>query len=85
MTGSDLDALLVVVIVLVIGLAVIAALAFTGAVTIRIARGGKRADSKNAEEARLMQEIYVGLEKLNDRVESLETIVLDERERKNLV
>ena len=70
---------------IIVGLFVVGFLVILGAIAIRIARGGKRADSKNTEEAKLMQEIYVGLEKLNDRVESLETIMLDEREQKNLV
>lgn len=32
-----------------------------------------------------MQETYIGLEKLNNRVESIETIVLDEREETKTV
>ena len=69
----------------IFGIFIVGVLVLLGAVAIRIARGGKPTDTKSTEEARLMQEIYIGLEKLNDRVESLETIMLDEREPKNLV
>jgi phage shock protein B len=34
-----------------------------------------------AEEARMIQEIYSGLERLEQRVESLETILMDRKER----
>lgn len=60
-------------------------LAITVLVAVRILFGRKGRAVANADEARVMQEIYVGLEKLNDRVESIETIVLDDREERTTV
>ena len=50
---------------------------------IKIIKGdGSRKDRKTlAEEARMVQEIYQGLAKLEERLESLETIIF-EREKK---
>jgi phage shock protein B len=36
----------------------------------------------DSDEARLIQEIYQGLEKLEQRIESLETILMDNQTRK---
>lgn len=82
---SSHDAFLLSLIVIAVGLVVIVVLVLLGAVALRIVRGGTRRHSANAEEARLMQEIYLGLEKLNDRVDSLETILLDERDEMKTV
>jgi len=38
---------------------------------------GKSGKRMNSEETRQMQEIYQGLTKLEDRIESLETLLLD--------
>ena len=80
MGPGDMDTFLILLLFAGVGLVLFAALVLVIATAIRIARGGKQRGSGNAEEARLMQEIYLGLERLNDRVESLETIVLDQRE-----
>ena len=40
-----------------------------------------RGDGAGADEAQLMQELYQGLSRLEDRVESLETILHDRKER----
>lgn len=42
---------------------------------------GRRSDQLNADEAQIMQELYHGFGKLEERIESLETLVL-EREGK---
>ena len=42
----------------------------------RVKRGGSE-----AEEARIVQEIHQGLSKLEERVEALETILMDMKER----
>ena len=46
---------------------------------IRLFKGGiSRTDrKKQAEEARMIQEIYQGLSRMEERVETLETILLD--------
>ena len=53
---------------------------------IRLFKGGiSRTDrKKQAEEARMIQEIYQGLSRMEERVETLETILLDrEKEERN--
>ena len=48
---------------------------------IKILKGGlSRTDQKTqAEEAKMVQEIYEGLSRMEQRVESLETIILDRK------
>ena len=50
---------------------------------IKILKGGiSRKDQQvQAEEAKVIQEIYQGLSKMEQRVEALETIILDRKER----
>lgn len=53
---------------------------------IRLFKGGvSRTDRKQqAEEARMIQEIYQGMSRMEERVETLETILLDrEKEERN--
>jgi phage shock protein B len=48
---------------------------------IKAVRGNGAGDSLRNDEAKLMQELYQSLSKLEERVESLETILLDRKER----
>ena len=50
---------------------------------IKIIKGGfsRQSQQSQAEEARMIQEIYQGLSRMEERVEALETIIL-ERTRK---
>ncbi len=50
-------------------------------VAIKILKGGlSRKDQKaQAEEAKMVQEIYQGLSRMEQRVEALETIILDRK------
>lgn len=52
---------------------------------IKIIKGGvSRKDQKHQnQEARTIQEIYQGLSRMEERVESLETILLDRKKRTN--
>jgi phage shock protein B len=61
---------------LVLGLAVIGG---TFLMAIRLFKGGvsRRQQRTEAEEARMIQEIYKGLSRMEERVETLETILLD--------
>jgi len=61
---------------------VLAIIASTILMGLKILKGGvSQKDRKNqSDEARIIQEIYQGLAKMEERVESLETILL-ERER----
>lgn len=50
---------------------------------IKLRRGGLSAHSRDAqsEEARMIQEIYQGLGRMESRVEALETILMERNER----
>ena len=50
---------------------------------IRLFKGGGTS-KKMTEEARIIQEIYRGLSKLEDRIESLETILLDKEGKERM-
>ena len=58
----------------------LAALATVCYTVVRLVGGGKRKLAVNADESQLIQELYHGLSKMAERVESLETILL-EREK----
>jgi phage shock protein B len=47
---------------------------------IKIIKGGfsRRSQQSQAEEARMIQEIYQGLSRMEERVEALETIILEQ-------
>ena len=46
---------------------------------LKILKGSPRRDRQlDSEEARLMQELYQGLSRLEERIEALETLVLDQ-------
>lgn len=49
---------------------------------IKFFRGGQSA-SDQAEEAKMIQEIYTSLSRMEERVEALETILLDQEGRKS--
>ncbi len=71
-----------IAIIAVSGVVAVMLLATLGAMTyliIRAFRGGgtKRSGKTEAEETRLIQEIHHGLVKMERRVESLETLLLD--------
>jgi phage shock protein B len=50
---------------------------------IKIIKGGvsRKGQQTQADEAKIIQEIYQGLLKMEQRVEALETIILDRKER----
>ena len=66
---------------------IVLALAIVGStilMAIKIIKGGvsRKGQKYQAEEARMIQEIYQGFSRMEGRVEALETIILD-RERKD--
>ncbi len=76
----------VFIVAIVIG-GIILALAIIGStvlMAIKILKGGlsRKGQRLQAEEARMIQEMYQGLSRMEERVEALETIILD-RERKD--
>ena len=48
---------------------------------VKSASGGKRNAGLHENEARIMQEIYQGLSRMEERLEALETLVLDPKDR----
>ena len=64
----------------------LAIIACTILMAMRILKGGfsKRDQEFQAEEAKMIQEMYKGLSRMEERVEALETIILD-REGKDPV
>ena len=66
---------------LVLSLAVIGGTILMG---IKLKTGGisKSERRERAEETRMIQEMYKGLSQMEERVEALETILMDGRERK---
>lgn len=62
-----------------VAVAILLTIAFSISIIIRSARGGgpKRSGKIEAEETRLIQEIHHGLVKMERRIESLETLLLD--------
>ena len=73
----------VLIVAIVFGSIVLALAIIPGAIVlaIKFLRSGQSAGDQ-AEEAKMIQEIYTGLSRMEDRVEALETILLD-REKRN--
>lgn len=76
----------VIIVAIVFG-GIVLALAIVGStilMAIKILKGGlsRKGQRFQAEEARMIQEMYRGLSRMEERVEALETIILD-RERKD--
>lgn len=62
-----------------IPLAVIGGIIYLGAKLLGVIGG--RASKDSAEEARMVQEIYAGMERLERRVDNLETLLLETRSK----
>lgn len=62
-----------------VGVMAMATLGFTVYFLIRAWKGSpvRRAEKLEAGETRIIQEIYAGLTKMDKRIESLETLILD--------
>lgn len=58
---------------------IIATIGFTVYFIIRAAKGSpvRRAEKLDASETQIIQEVYAGLTKMDKRIESLETLILD--------
>ena len=75
----------VVIVATVFG-GIVLALAIIGStilMAIKIIKGGvsRTGQKSQAEEAKMIQEIYEGLSKMEQRVDSLETIILDSKRK----
>jgi len=80
----DINAIAITLVSGFVGVAVLLTIAFSVTLIIKAARGGgpKRTAESDADETRLIQEIHHGLTKMEQRVESLETLLLDEERTK---
>lgn len=67
---------------LVLGLAIVGSTILM-AIKMWRGEGSRRGQRLQAEEARMVQEIYQGLSRMEKRVEALETIMLDRFERES--
>ena len=74
----------VIIVAIVFGSIVLALAIIPGAIllAIKFLRGGQSAGDQ-AEETKMIQEIYTGLSRMEERVEALETILLDKERRKS--
>ena len=79
-----MHAVLIVAIVFGGSVLVLAIIGGTILMAIKILKGGlsRKGQKVQTDEARMIQEIYQGLSRMEGRVEALETIILD-RERKD--
>ncbi len=50
-------------------------------IIIKTRRNQNSSGATDSEEAKIIQEIYQGLEKLEERIESLETILMEDQEK----
>ena len=74
-------------IVMIVFGAIVLALAIIGStvlMAIKILKGGAttKGQKEHTNEARMIQEIYQGLARMEDRVDSLETILLEREKRR---
>ena len=74
----------VLIVAIVFGSIVLALAIIPGAIllAIKFIRGGQSAGDQ-AEETKMIQEIYTSLSRMEERVEALETILLDQEGRKS--
>ena len=73
----------VAIVALLIPLAAVVGGIFLAALRILKGESRRKSDSNDAEEARMIQDIYHGLVKMEQRVESLETLLLDRQRKGN--
>ncbi len=73
----------IVIVAIVFGSIIALATLICGTVLIIVRTRGNRDGhgATNSDEAQLIQEIYQGLEKLEKRIESLETILMDSQQK----
>jgi phage shock protein B len=72
-------------VLLVFGIPIIAIVGgiFLSALKILKGESGRKAKTNDAEEARMIQDIYHGLTKMEQRIEALETLLLDKQRKGN--
>lgn len=78
-----MESALIVLVVFGSAILILAIIAGTILLAIRMIKGGVSPKDRQqlADEARMVQEIYQGMSELENRVESLETILLDSEKK----
>lgn len=71
------------IIAVCIPLATVLGCIFLAALKIMKGDSRRKSNGTDAEEARMMQDIYHGLLKMEERVESLETLLMDRQRKGN--
>ncbi|MCC6143974.1 MAG: hypothetical protein IT368_09220 [Candidatus Hydrogenedentes bacterium] len=77
MIGIGITEMLIVGFICTVILFMFASLAFGARLAVRVLGSSGTPDADREEEVRLMQELYQGMKRLESRVESLETILLE--------
>lgn len=74
-----MEALSIIILLFIAPVIALAVICGTILIAIRIIKGGgtRRDQAQEVDEARMIQEIYQGLSRMEERVEVLETILLD--------
>jgi len=70
-----------VIISIVFGSLIALAALICGTIIVILKARGTRSGGADSEEAQMIQELYRGLEKMESRIEALETILTDSREK----
>lgn len=80
----DIATLAIILVSGFVAVSLLLAVAFSISLIIKTARGGglKKTAKSDADETRLIQEIHQGLTKMEGRIESLETLLLDQERTK---
>jgi phage shock protein B len=71
----------VVLVVFIVFGSVVCVFAILGWVIVRLTKGKHSSQSSNAEESQMMQEIFHGLSRMEKRVETLETLLMEREAR----
>lgn len=74
-----MEALSIIILLFIAPVIALAVICGTILIAIRIIKGGgtRRDQAQEVDEAKMIQEIYQGLSRMEERVEVLETILLD--------
>ena len=82
-----MEGVLIVAIVFAGSVLALAIIGSTILIAIKILKGGlsRKGQKLQAEEARMIQEMYQGLSRMEERIEALETIVLDSKRKDRVV
>lgn len=73
----DIEAVAIILVSGFVAVMIIATIGCMIYLIVKASKSGGKAGSTNADETRLIQEIHHGLQRMEKRVESLETLMID--------